>query len=161
MSIAERTRGEARKYPFLVEALRARILNYTAAARFLDIGDIDAVAAALRRFADEVSTHEPVPGDVRLRMITGIGPTTDRENELLAIGDRVFAPESGDLTAIVADGHISMRAVTHILWQITEYQISVYACAFDEDRLIVTTDRNEGPAVLRIVEETLVPNSRD
>ncbi|MFT4958602.1 MAG: hypothetical protein ACI9EZ_001934, partial [Halobacteriales archaeon] len=53
MSLAERTREAARARPFLVEGLRAKVVNYTAAARFLDVdGEVDAVATALRRYGE-------------------------------------------------------------------------------------------------------------
>jgi len=45
MSVAERTRAAVREEPFLHDALRAGVVNYRAAARYLDVGDEDAVRA--------------------------------------------------------------------------------------------------------------------
>ncbi|PSP45784.1 hypothetical protein BRC63_00815 [Halobacteriales archaeon QH_10_70_21] len=59
MTVAADAREAVRDHPFLETALRAGVLNYTAAARFLDVGDEEAVAAALRRYADELDDHDP------------------------------------------------------------------------------------------------------
>jgi hypothetical protein len=55
MNVAERTREAVRRRPFLHDALAAGVVNYAAAAEFLDVdrGD-DAVTAALRRYADDL-----------------------------------------------------------------------------------------------------------
>ena len=49
MTVAAETREAVRDHPFLETALRAGVVNYTAAARFLDVGEEEAVAAALRQ----------------------------------------------------------------------------------------------------------------
>lgn len=74
MSLAAETRAAARAHPWLVIALRADIINYRAAASFLDIdGDIDSVARALRRFADTLDEFTTVEAsDVTVRMHHGV-----------------------------------------------------------------------------------------
>lgn len=58
MSLAADTREAVRERPVLYDALRAGIVNYTAAADTLDVeGDADAIATALRRFARSLSTE--------------------------------------------------------------------------------------------------------
>ena len=60
MSLASETRDAVRARPFLYDALRAGVVNYTAAARELDVdGEVDAVATALRRFAEELAEYDP------------------------------------------------------------------------------------------------------
>jgi hypothetical protein len=60
MSLASETRDAVRARPFLHDALAAGVVNYAAAARALDIGgDVDAITAALRRFAEELSDPDP------------------------------------------------------------------------------------------------------
>ena len=47
-SLAARTREAVRNEPFLHDALRAGVLNYTAVARYLEVdGEHDAIATAL------------------------------------------------------------------------------------------------------------------
>ena len=161
MSLAKRTREETRRYPFLVEAMRAGVLNYTAAARFLDVGDTEPVAAALRRYSDELPPLRTEGNDVRLRMITGIGDSSETEETLIQIDGNQFGRGSGNLTAIVADGAMSVRVIGRVLWQLAEFEVSVYASAMDGNRLVIVTDRLDGPSALRVVEETLTADSRD
>lgn len=75
MSLAADARRAADSHPFLITALRAGIVNYTAAARFLEVdGETDAVATALRRYAEELPAHEMRARDARVTMESGIGP---------------------------------------------------------------------------------------
>src|SRR6056297_2372029 len=56
MSVAAATREAVRDRPALYDALRAGVVNYTAAADALDVdGDREAIATALRRFAAELA----------------------------------------------------------------------------------------------------------
>ena len=58
MSLAAETRAAVRERPVLYDALRAGIVNYTAAAESLDLdGETDAIATALRRFAQSLATE--------------------------------------------------------------------------------------------------------
>jgi len=59
MTVAADARAAVREHPFLETALRAGVVNYTAAARFLDVGAEEAVAAALRRYAAELDDYAP------------------------------------------------------------------------------------------------------
>lgn len=161
MSIAERTREAVDRHPFLVEALRAGVVNFTAAARFLDIGDTDAVAAALRRYADELPERDHSEGSIRLRMTTGIGRTTGGDEPLIRIGDRGFVPETGELTAIVAEGDIDAGTVATALWRLAVDGTPIEALASDSERLFVVTERSAGSRVLRVVESAFDPDPRD
>lgn len=59
MSLAAETREAVRARPVLYDALRAGIVNYTAAAESLGLdGDTDAVATALRRFERSLASDE-------------------------------------------------------------------------------------------------------
>lgn len=162
MTIAERARTAAKEHPFILEGLREGVINYTAAARYLDVGDVDAVAAALRRYATELEAAErEQTTDLRLRMVTGVGETDDPGEALLHVGDRSYVPESGSLTAIVATGAIPPWAIGWLRWELAERELTVHASGGDRDGLILLTDRGDGPAVLRIVERLLHPDSRD
>ena len=161
MSIAERTRDAVDQRPFLVEALRAGVVNYTAAARYLDIGETDAVAAALRRYAKELPAEPPTSGDVRLRMITGIGHSSADDDAVLTIGSSAFVPEDGDLTAVVAEGDITTSQAAAILSRLALDETAIDGMAADHERLILVTDRRAAPSVLRVVEQTVTEDSRD
>lgn len=161
MNTAERARRAAREHPFLVAALRAGVVNYTAAARYLDVGDVEAVAAALRRFADEIGEGPATGGTVRLRMLTGVGPAEATDDALVVVGDRGFELARGDLTAIVAEGEVPPGAVGIVHWRLAEAGVRLHASAWEPGQLVVVTDRSGGPDVLRAVEGTLAGNSRD
>lgn len=153
MSTAAETREAVQAYPFLLDALRAGVLNFSAAARFLDIEDVDAGAAALRRLADELPDFEDAPPDVRVRMESGIGRVDPGEG-LLRVGETVLGRDAGSWTAIIAEGELGAGAVARILARMAETGVEPLASGFDGDRLVIVTDRSDGPAAIRCVEET-------
>ncbi|WP_435062756.1 DUF7523 family protein [Halobaculum sp. EA56] len=81
MTVAEETRAAVRDRPFLYDALRAGVANYAAAAEALGLdADPDAVATALRRFADELGEGDGAGAatgadavDARVTMSRGVG----------------------------------------------------------------------------------------
>jgi hypothetical protein len=73
MSVAADTREAVRDRPFLRAALRAGVVNYAAAADFLDVdADREAVAAALRRYAADLPDYGTDDRDVTVRMRRGV-----------------------------------------------------------------------------------------
>lgn len=158
MTIAAETRRAVRARPFLRDALRAGCVNYTAAARFLDIGDEEAVAVALRRYAEDLPEYErPTSGGrVRVNMRSGIGPTTDPEEALLRVADTLFAPDGGDLTGITATGDgVAPRTLGHVLVRLDAEGVAVGAVGATDGVLLVAVNRRDGPDALRYVEDTL------
>lgn len=154
MSIAERTREGVREHPFLYEALRAGVVNYTAAADFLDMGDDDAVTAALRRYADELAeTAEPRDrdGSVRVRMESGLG-RTDEDRGVLVVGDAGFAPGEGNLTAVLATGDLAVADPQRVLGRCAIADVNVEAVGFTCGTLALVVGRRDGPDALRVVE---------
>ncbi|MFB9824990.1 DUF7523 family protein [Halobaculum roseum] len=102
MTVAEETRAAVRERPFLYDALRAGVVNYAAAAATLDIdADRDAVATALRRFANELDdraeSDADAPGDAgaRVRMERGVG-AVDPVDAVVAGGDDRDAGDDTD-----------------------------------------------------------------
>ncbi|MFC7075943.1 DUF7523 family protein [Haloarcula halophila] len=151
MSLAAQTRDAARARPFLYDALRAGVVNYTAAARTLDVdGDTEAVATALRRFAEELDDYDPPSGDARVSMRSGLGPADG--DPLVTVGDRSLAAGGGSLTGIVATGDVSPRLLGDVLGRLRATDIEVEVAAADRDSLIVAVGRRDGPDALRVVE---------
>jgi hypothetical protein len=152
MSLAAQTRDAVRTRPFLYDALRAGVVNYTAAARTLDVdGETEAVATALRRFAEELDDYEPPAGDARVSMQSGLGPAEDGD-PLVAVGDRSLASGSGSLTGIVATGEVSPGLLGTALGRLRANGIEVETAAADDASLIVVVSRRDGPDALRTVE---------
>lgn len=171
MSLAAETRRAVDRHPFLRTALRAGVVNYTAAARTLAVdGETDAIATALRRYADELPAYETESRDVRVRMESGIGPLeggaddasadgtgagSEADEPLLSVGGTAFGPCDGDRTAIVAAGEVDTAALADVLARLSLEDISPAAAGVADGTLVVAVDRLEGANALRAVEEAL------
>jgi len=159
MSLAAETRRAVDRRPFLRTALRAGVVNYTAAARALAVdGETDAIATALRRYADELPAYETESRDVRVRMESGIGPLEGASNDadaLVTVGGQAFGPVDGDRTAIVAVGDVDAAALATVLSRLSVDEISPTAAGVAAEMLVVVVDRLEGANALRAVEDAL------
>ena len=156
MSLAAATRDAVRARPFLLAALRAGVVNYRAAADFLDLdGETDAVAAALRRFAGDLPDRESRAASARVEMQSGVARTDDVTDGLLAVGGTAFAVTGGSLTALLATGDIGTSALAHVLERLAAAGVEVTAAGVDDDSLAVVVERRDGPEALRVVEDAL------
>ncbi|MCQ4333289.1 hypothetical protein KM295_07315 [Natronomonas sp. F2-12] len=154
MTVAAETRKAVREHPFVYDGLRAGIVNYTAAARFLDVGDTEAVGAALRRYAEDLSEYAPPDARGTVSMRSGVGETDDVEG-LLAVGNRTFGIDGGEHTAIVATGEFDASALGAILARLRTAEIEVVAAAGAEGTATVVVERRAGPDAVRVVEGVL------
>ena len=163
MSLAADTRTAVRRAPFVHHALRAGILNYTAAAHFLDVGETDAVTAALRRYAEDLPEYETVSREARVTMRSGLsvesedetgGRDTDHEDALLTVGGAELV-DGGSLTGVLATGTVDARALAAVLDRLAVEEIDIAAAGVARNTLIVTVERRDGPDAVRIVEDTL------
>ncbi|UPV73838.1 hypothetical protein M0R89_14990 [Halorussus limi] len=158
MSLAEETRAAARRRPFLLAALRAGVVNYTAAARSLsgDIdGDADSIATALRRFAESLPDRETESRSARVSMESGLGEVETDEDALLSVGGTRLAPGEGSLTGVLAEGDADASALEHVLGRLDADGVAVRAAGFAGEGLLVVVERRDGPDALRIVEDAL------
>ena len=159
MTVAAETRRTVRANPFLRDALRAGCVNYTAAARFLDVGEEEAVAAALRRYAEDLPEYgRPVPdGRTRVNMRSGLGTTDDPDEALLRVADTLLAPGGGDLTGITATGDgVDPRTLGYVLARLDAEGVAVGAAGATDGVLLVAVNRRDGPDALRCVEDAVV-----
>lgn len=153
MSLASDTRDAVRSRPFLLRGLRAGIVNYTAAARFLDVGDPEAVATALRRYAADLPAAESIERSVRVTMHSDLGQVDDGTTEsILVVGDAGFELGGGRHTAIVATGDVDALVTATVLERLDANGTTVVAAGFADDSLVLVVERRSGPDVLRIVE---------
>ncbi len=159
MSLAAETRRAVDRRPFLRTALRAGVVNYTAAARSLPVeGETDAIATALRRYADELPARETDSRDVRVRMESGVGRLeegADRDDALVTVGGAAVGPRDGDSTAVVATGEVDAAAAAAVLERLGVEGIAPDAAAVADGTLVVVVDRLEGATALRTVEDAL------
>jgi hypothetical protein len=154
MSLAAETRAAVRAHPFLYDALRAGVLNYTATARFLDLGDVETVTAALRRYADELNDDNADDANARVEMRSGLGPVDDREEALLCVGSAAYG-DGGSLTGIIARGEVSSAVLATVLDRFRIEDIDVETASVGGDSLVVLVERRDGPTALRLVEASL------
>jgi hypothetical protein len=158
-SLAERTRAAAREHPFLVAALRAGVLNYAAAARFLPVeGDEDAVATALRRFRDDLPDRETASREARVTMESGVGLAADgtgADGALLSVGGSAVVPDAGSETGVLATGDVDAAALRAVLGRLAVADVTATAAGVADDALLVVVGRRDGPAAVRAVEAAL------
>ncbi len=154
MSLASETRAAAREHPFLLAGLRAGVINYTAAARFLDVGEPEAVAAALRRFADEQPAYVSPDRSVRVTIESGIEATDRPADAVLIVGDARFGRGTGSLVAVVASGDVDPPVVSAALDRLAEEGVELQAVGFSGDSLVIVVDRGAGHRVIRVLEST-------
>ncbi|MFC7226762.1 hypothetical protein N0B31_05050 [Salinirubellus salinus] len=158
MTVAADTRRAVRANPFVRDALRAGICNYTAAARFLGVGEEEAVAAALRRYAEDLADYEPPTpaGRVRVNMQSGLGPTDDPDAALVRVADTMLAPGGGDLTGITATGDgVDPVTLAHVVARLDAEGVAVGAAGATDGVLVVAVNRRDGPDALRDVEDAV------
>jgi hypothetical protein len=153
-TVAARTRAAVRADPFLYHALRAGVVNYTAAARYLDTGEPEPVAAALRRFAEDLPPYEADARTAPVTMQSGVGPA-DADDALLSVGDTGFAADGGDKTAVVATGEVDAAALARVLCRLTTADVEVSAAGVAGDTLVVVVERRAGADAVRVVEDAL------
>ncbi|WP_254767968.1 DUF7523 family protein [Salinilacihabitans rarus] len=157
MSLAAETRRTVDEHPFLVAALRAEVVNYTAAARFLDVdGETEAVATALRRYAEDLPEYETDPRGARVTMRSGVGPVEAGADEVLfAVGGTALGETGGDLTAVLATGEIDARALAAALDALALAEIEVTAAGVADGTMAVVVERLAGADAVRAVERAL------
>lgn len=154
MTVASDTRAAVQEHPFVYDSLRAGIVNYTAAARFLDIGDTETVGAALRRYAEELDDYAPPEGRISVSMRSGVG-RADTDEGLLSVGGTAFGIDQGGYTAIVATGDLDATTLGSVLGRLRTAGIEVIAAAATEGTATVIVERRAGPDAVRAVESVL------
>lgn len=168
-SLAARTREAAREHPFLVTALAAGVVNYAAAARFLDVeGDPEAVGTALSRYADELELDErsrraPVTMRSGVAVADREGLATGDADPLLAVGDVAVTTDGGQHTALLATGEVDPAALATVLQRLVTSGIDPVAAGVGDEGLVVVVPGGDGPDALRATEAALerVPEVAD
>ncbi|RAW45318.1 hypothetical protein DQW50_09775 [Halorubrum sp. 48-1-W] len=168
MSLAADTREAVRAHPFLLDALRSGVLNYSAAAAWLaderDLdGDADAVATALRRFREDLPPYATDERAASVTMRSGVRIVTDDEDgddegdtddPLLRVAGATVVPE-GSRTALLATGDVDAGALSAVLGRLDAVDVAVAAAGVAGDSLAVVVDRRDGATALRVIEDAL------
>ena len=153
MTKAATTRAAIDDHPFLRRALRAGVVNHAAAARFLDVdGDEEAIAAAVRRYGEELPAFDAEERRGTVSMESGLGPSDDG---LLVVSGHGFAPGEGRLTALLANGDVDTHTLSFALDRLHAVDVEPVAAGVAEGTLAVVVERRDGADALRVVEDTL------
>ncbi|WP_144924731.1 DUF7523 family protein [Halorubrum salsamenti] len=167
MSLAAETREAARERPFVLDALRAGVLNHSAAAAWLADeagldGDPDAIATALRRFREELPDYATVDRAASVSMRSGVGVVDgdggdvdgSAADPLLRAGGAAVVPE-GRETAILATGAVDAAALASVLRRLAAAEVAVEAAGVAGEALVVVVGRRDGATAVRVVEDAL------
>lgn len=155
MSLAAAARDAVHERPFLFEALRAGVVNYSAAARAIDVGDDEAaVATALRRYAEQLPDRTVADRRASVSMQTGLAPA-DGDEALLAVNGRGFTVDDGGLTGVLAIGEVDPAALGHALGRLETAEVRPVAAGVVDESLCIVVDRRDGPAAVRAIEAAL------
>ena len=164
MSLAAETREAVREHPFVLDALRAGVLNHSAAAVWLVEeagldGDPDAVATALRRFREDLPPYETDERAASVSMRSGVTVETDdvdpaETDVLLRVAGDAVVPGGRD-TAILATGDVDAAALAAALRRLSAIDVDVSAVGVAGDTLAVVVARRDGATAVRVVEAAL------
>ncbi|MFB6353515.1 MAG: hypothetical protein ABEJ92_05460 [Halobacteriales archaeon] len=155
MSLAADARAAVDERPFLREALRAGVVNYSAAARAIDIADdVSAVATALRRYADRLPDRAVQSRAATVTMHSGLAHAEGAE-ALLSVNGQGFAAAEGNLTGVLATGEVDAAALGHVLGRLASAGVAPTAAGVAGESLCVVVERRDGPGALQAVEAAL------
>ncbi|MFW5956081.1 MAG: DUF7523 family protein [Halorhabdus sp.] len=154
MTVAAKTREAVRARPFIYQGLRAGVINYSAAARELDVGDQEAVAAALRRYAEELSDPDAPERSAQVTMRSGFSRVEDAEG-LLTVGGTAYSEGDGSMTAVVVSGDVDPRLLARGLTRLDAEDVTVEAAGVARDSLVVLVDRQDAPSAVRFLEDAV------
>ncbi|OTF01243.1 hypothetical protein [Halorubrum sp. SD612] len=177
MSLAAETREAVGARPFLRDALRAGLVNHSAAATWLaeraDLdGEPDAIAAALRRFREDLPPYETDARTASVTMRGGVDvvedaaagdagdEADDRDGDaagdvpLLRVGDAAVV-DGGDRTAVLATGDVDAAALASALGRLAAADVGIAAAAVAGDALVCVVPRRDGASAVRVVEAAL------
>jgi len=162
MSLAAETREAVRNRPDLFQALRAGVVNYTAAADSLDVdGDREAIATALRRFAADLDEPQPCDRSITVRLHSSI-EAVDSEALLAVDGaglavsgeasDDTYKIDPDGQTAVRVTGDVDARLLSSSLERLCIAEIPVFAAGSTDEAMIVVVPRREGPTAVQLIE---------
>ncbi|MFB6081777.1 MAG: hypothetical protein ABEJ67_03045 [Halanaeroarchaeum sp.] len=150
-SLAAQTRAAVDAHPFLRDGLRAGVVNFAAAARFLDVeGGEEAIATALRRYADELPPLDSRDASVRVTMQSGVG---EGDGDLLTIGGTGYAEDAGSSTAIQAVGEVDESLFGTVLSRLAARDVVLDAAGYRDDAIVLVVARRDATSALTVVED--------
>ncbi|MFB6070909.1 MAG: hypothetical protein ABEJ76_07775 [Halanaeroarchaeum sp.] len=150
-SLAAETRTAVDAHPFVRDGLRAGVVNFAGAARFLDVeGGEEAIATALRRYAEDLPPLESRSGDVRVTMHSGVGRG---DGDLLTVADVGFDRDAGSATAILATGDVDQALFGTVLSRLDGRDVTVLGAGYTGETIALVAERRDATTALTVVED--------
>ncbi|WP_415487561.1 hypothetical protein [Candidatus Hikarchaeum yamanae] len=135
MSLAAITRREVRKTPYLYDAIRAGIVNYSAAARMLDLeGQDTAVSVSLQRLNKELPPLEMERIDANIT---------------------ISSDETNQQVKIMVEGPVDAKILSHLILVCHMNEIRIIEASISRGEIQIVVEWKEGPNSLRIIERAL------
>jgi hypothetical protein len=132
------------------------LLNATAVATWLDLtGDTAAVAAAVRRYGADLDPLVVDAPSVTVRMRSGIGHGEAADDRVLEVLGSSIGASGDGLTALVCTGEVDPPVLAACIDRLTAGSIIVDAAGMIEQTAVIVVPRRDGPAALRMIEDTL------
>ena len=135
MSLAAITRRAVRKTPYLYDALRAGIVNYSAAARMLNLeGQDAAISVSLQRLSKELPPLEMASIDASIT---------------------ISSDETKQRAKIVIEGPVDAKALSHLILVCHMNEIRIIEASVVMGEIDIVVEWKDGPNSLRLIERAL------
>jgi len=135
MSLAAITRRAVRKTPYLYDALRAGIVNYSAAARMLNLeGQDAAISVSLQRLSKELPPLEMASIDANIT---------------------ISSDETKQRAKIVIEGPVDAKALSHLILVCHMNGIRIIEASIVMGEIDIVVEWKDGPNSLRLIERAL------
>ncbi|MFL2520896.1 MAG: hypothetical protein ACJ0QU_00715 [Halobacteriales archaeon] len=135
MSLAAITRRAVRKTPYLYDALRAGIVNYSAAARMLNLeGQDAAISVSLQRLSKELPPLEMASIDANIT---------------------ISSDETKQRAKIVIEGPVDAKALSHLILVCHMNEIRIIEASVVMGEIDIVVEWKDGPNSLRLIERAL------
>ena len=135
MSLAAITRRAVRKTPYLYDALRAGIVNYSAAARMLNLeGQDAAISVSLQRLSKELPPLEVASIDANIT---------------------ISSDETKQRAKIVIEGPVDAKALSHLILVCHMNEIRIIEASVVRGEIDIVVEWKDGPNSLRLIERAL------
>lgn len=135
MSLAASTRRKVKNTPYLYDALRAGIVNYSAAARMLDLeGEDTAVSVSLQRLSKDLSPLEMSSVDANIT---------------------INSDEVKQRVKILIEGGVDAKILSHLILVCHMNEIHVREASMEDKKINIVVGWKDGPNSLRLIEMAL------
>ena len=135
MSLASDTRREVKNIPYLCEALRAGIINYSATGRSLGLeGEDTAISVSLQRLRNELPPLKVINVEANIP---------------------ISSDESGKQSKILVEGDINAKVLSHLILICHINEVLIEEIRMVKSRIEVVVEWRDGPNALRLIELSL------